>query len=311
MASAARARRPAVFLLTVAVAALAVAACSGTSQHRPAGRVSPVNCQSRLRPGSTRWTKGPAWIISPGALTRLARSGLPQYVLNDFNRPTTLLLSTHDRISKLAPEASIMFYFTNASLMARAIRQDRVPDNVRYLLLDLERWPLTPPAQQQRPIASLRSVLAAARAAGKCVIFTPAVDLVRALHYRGAESAVFSDFNRLIVRPAASLSDVFEVQSQQTEGTRFATELARQAVVTIRAARPWSTVFVGLSTNPNGRRVSPSDLLTVYRAGASAGATGYWLNIPQTSAQCPRCGYPQTQVAVSFLETLARTHWAG
>jgi hypothetical protein len=39
----------------------------------------------------------------------------------------------------------------------------------------------------------------------------------------------------------------------------------------------------------------------LYQAAQSAGATGFWLNIPEASPECPRCGTPQTSVAVSFL----------
>jgi len=38
--------------------------------------------------------------------------------------------------------------------------------------------------------------------------------------------------------------------------------------------------------------------------GGPPGATGFWLNIPETSAECPACGTPQTGVAVAFLHAV-------
>jgi hypothetical protein len=249
--------------------------------------------------------------VDTGSLILLKTAGLPASILNDFNRPSTLLLSERDRVNPLAPRASIAFSFTSASALTTALWQHRIPARVRYVLLDLERWPLTPTVEQQHPIASLRSALAAANAAGKCVVFTPALDLLNAMHYGGPLPGLIGYFDQLIVHPAAGMGDVFEVQSQQTEGTPLATVLTPKAVAASLAERPGSPVLVGLSTNPNGRQVSASDLLTLYRAGASAGAVGYWLNIPDSSPQCPTCGEPQIRVAVSFLEALARDHWQG
>jgi hypothetical protein len=288
-------------------------ACGGPGAARTGKPVTAAQCQRAIRPESTGRRDGPAWIITPGALSHLAMAGLPPALLADFNRPSTLLLGAHDRIHRLFPRASMAFYFTNASDLEAALQQHRIPANVRYVLLDLERWPLTPTDEQAQPIRTLRLALAMAQAAGKCVVFTPAVDLLAARHIFGSsrDPAVIGSFDRLIVGPAARLGAIFEVQAQQGEGSPVAEMLTRDAVLDSRSAWPNAAVFVGLSTNPDGRHVTPGDLLRLYRASAAAGATGYWLNIAERSPECPRCGVPQTQVAVAFLETLARTGWAG
>jgi hypothetical protein len=108
----------------------------------------------------------------------------------------------------------------------------------------------------------------------------------------------------LIVRPGASVSDLFEIQAQHTEGSPLATRFAPELISAARSVSPREPVFAGLSTNPNGQHVSALDLLELYHASAVAGASGYWLNIPISGAECPKCGLPQVLVAVEFLRAL-------
>lgn len=293
-------------MLATALSGLFMAGCSTGGQTRLATTpAAPSSCGERFQPGNATQQGTPAWIVTPGGLARLKQWGLPAPLLGEFNRPSTLLLVAHGRPVALAPRATLAYYFTSASGLETAVQEHRVPGDVQYLLLDLERWPLTPSGEQLRPIDSLRRALSIAHSAGKCVVFTPAVDLTATLPNAVGEAARFAQFDRAIAGPG-SVSDVFEVQSQQTEGTAFATTFAPSAIAAVLRSRPGEPVFVGLSTNPDGRHVTPSDLLTVYHAGAAAGAVGYWLNIPETGVECPRCGKPQPQVAVAFLEALAR-----
>jgi hypothetical protein len=295
----------------VAVAGLAAACGSpGGPAGQPSGHGSSVrgSCASQFLPTGTSSREGPAWIITPGGLTKLKQAGLPAPLMADFNRPSTLLLASRGSPVPLAPRASLVYYYASAAALQTAIGRHEVPADVRFVLLDLERWPLTPRGEQADPIASLRAALAAARAARKCVVFAPAVDLIGPLPRGEGEFVRFLHFDRQVAAPGA-IADVFVVQSQQTEGTAFATVFAPRAIAAVRTARPSEPVFAGLSTGPNGRRVTPAELLEVYRVSAAAGAVGYWLNIPETDAYCPACGSPAPQVAVAFLEMLARTGW--
>jgi hypothetical protein len=300
--------------LFLGTAAAVVAGCAASPPAPPPSHAAVSRahgCADALRPRPTPRPEGPAWIVTPGALLHLARAGLPWSVLHFFNRPSTLLLARQNGRFRLAPRATIAYTYDSGAALRAALARHQVPGNVRYLLLDLERWPLTPLSEQERPIATLRAALAAADAASRCVVFAPAVDLMASMGHGGTQASQIARFNQLIVAPAARLGDVLDVQSQQTEGTPLATVFAREAVTTSRSIQARDGLFVGLSTNPDGRLVSPADLLTLYRSGAAAGAIGYWLNIPETSPECPLCGSPQTQVAVSFLEHLARTGWTG
>jgi hypothetical protein len=233
-------------------------------------------------------------------------AGLPQSVLQaEFDRPSTLLLVSHGSQDSLVPHANLAYYYTSAQAAQQAVLTGQVPAGVRYLLIDLERWPLTPAGEQSDPIAALRSATTVAHQHGKCVVFAPAVDLVGVTHPGVGGSALYSEFDQTMVEPGAGQADLFAVQAQHTEGTRYASSFAPEAIQAARQGRSAEPVLVGLSTNPNGRRVSLGDILAVYRASAAAGTVGYWLNIPESGAECPRCGYPQTSVAVAFLERLA------
>ncbi len=254
------------------------------------------------------------WMLSVGALQRINQAGLPANLVSSFfdQRSTILLGATGAGGDALAPHAQAAADFTSAQALIAALADHRVPASVPDLVLDLEAWPLTPAAEQDDPIAAAAQALRAAQAAGKRLIFTPGVDLVRVLtgqHLRGP--ALLAAYDRLLAGPGAKVSDVFEVQAQGPEGTPDATSFTRGAVDAARAAHPGIPVLVGLSTNPSGRRVTPADLLQVAEAARAAGAGGFWLNVPEAGAACPRCGQPEPQVAVAFLEQLARSPHLG
>jgi hypothetical protein len=297
------ARRLACTLLVLAVG-LGVMACD----PRPPILASPATCRAPFRAASGAASRShPAWIISAGALSRLLGAGLPRPLFRaEFDRPGVLVLVSHGEPDSLVRHSTPTFYFTSTKAMERALRANQVPAVVRYLLVDLERWPLTPAAEQKDPIGALKAATTLAHKHGKCVIFAPAVDLVGVTHPGLAGTALYAEFNQLLAGPGAGIADLLAIQAQHTEGTRYAGSFAAAAIQAARAVRPAEPVLVGLSTNPGGRKVSPGDMLALYRSGAASAAAGYWLNIPQAGPECPGCGYPQTPVAVAFLKALAR-----
>jgi len=290
-------------MMALTVALAVVTSCAWCGTHA-AGHASPVRTGNSPTDGTG---PGPAWIVTTGSLPRLEAAGLPGPVLSaDFDNPDTLLLG-RGRVDKFVPHASPAVVFTSEVARADALSAGRVPAAVTWILLDLEHWPLTPADEQADPVAALRKVTALAHSRGKKVLFTPAVDLLSVLAPGTPGSARFATFDRLVVGPGAAAADGFEVQSQQTEATPSAATFVSAAIATARAAHPGAPVLAGLSTNPDGRRVTAADLMAVYLAARSAGATGFWLNIPETSAECPRCGIPQAPVAVTFLRALGPT----
>src|SRR5262249_5338282 len=160
-----RIRRAGMCVLLMLALGLTAAACGGgTSKRVPA---KPFSCKSRLQQdlGSQRGRGSPAWILSAGGLSHLQEARLPSFLQRkDFNQPKAILLVSHGRPDLLAPRASLAFYFTSASGLKRALDQNRVSAAVSYLLLDLERWPLTPVAEQRDPIGALRRAVSVAHA---------------------------------------------------------------------------------------------------------------------------------------------------
>jgi len=249
------------------------------------------------------------WMLSVGALQRLEQAGHPSNLLASFfGKPTTILIGAAGHGgNRVAPKASAAADFASAAALVQALKGGRIPASAPNVVLDLEAWPLTPLAEQRDPIAAAKEAARAAKAAGKRLIFTPGVDLVRTLTgHRLHGGALSAAYDRLLAGPGAALTDVFEIQAQGTEGTPEAASFTSAALQAARAARPGIPVLVGLSTNPSGRRVTPQDLLQLARVALRAGANGFWLNVPEAGRACPRCGTAQPQVAISFLEQLAR-----
>jgi len=288
---------PAVTALIVA-SSLLLGACGGAGA--PGSKPSP----GALSAGVERAERLPyRWMLSPGALARLAGAGLPAVLLRAyFDRPSTILVGA-DRPDPLAPRASLAADFTSASALEAALHADRVPADDRYLVLDLEAWPLSPRSEQRRPLQAVAQASAAARAAGRTLVFTPGVDLLRVLQGREPRrEALVSAYDRLLAAPGAGAADIFEVQAQGTEATALSDRFASSALRTLRAARRDATVLVGLSTNPDGRKVTAAELLAVVRSVPDA--SGFWLNVPEAGPACPRCGRADPSVGVQFLEQL-------
>jgi hypothetical protein len=194
--------------------------------------------------------------------------------------------------------------FPSYAALESALEGGHLPKEVKAILYDNESWQFTPPAEQH-DIARFEKLAAdAVHRRGLLLIATPAVDLTRVLSPQ-ATIGRYDEYLRLgIAGDAARYADIYEIQAQGSLGdlalyTRFVKEAAAQA----RAANPKITVFAGLSTNPNGRRVTPKDLYDAVMA-TRGDVAGYWLNIPGGGPSCPKCGEPQPQVAVELLKLL-------
>ena len=102
----------------------------------------------------------------------------------------------------------------------------------------------------------------------------------------------------------AKCADVVEIQAQGAEANparfrQFVDAEAQQA----RTANPNVLVLAGISTNPDGRRVSAQQLLAAVQAVRPV-VSGFWLNIPAGGKYCPRCGEPHPEVAMRLLQAL-------
>lgn len=103
---------------------------------------------------------------------------------------------------------------------------------------------------------------------------------------------------------AARHASVIDIQAQGLEADASAyASFVRKAALQARRANPSVIVLAGISTNPNGDRVTAAEILASIHA-TRAFVNGYWLNIPAAGEACPRCGNPQPQIAVQVLREL-------
>jgi len=258
------------------------------------------------------------WLLAPASFRRLMAGGLPASVVRvELDRSSTFLLEGPSELGKggRVPEAALsaarpIADFTSATALEHALAVGEVPRQVRWVLLDLEAWSFTPRSEQEAPIPAVRLATEAAHRAGKRLLFAPAVDLVDVVAgHRLTGSALLSAYEREILRPSAPLVDGLDLQLQGLEGTAEAPTVVGAAMAVVEAAHPHLAVWVGLSTNPSGRSVDVGDLLRIVRA--SPEAAGYWLNVPAAGPACPRCGVPDTRVAIALLERVAGSVPAG
>ncbi|MGC5258943.1 hypothetical protein ACPXCG_21595 [Gordonia sp. DT218] len=257
---------------------------------------------------STPSVPSPRWIVVSGSVPGLADAGLPRSELDNLNNHSTLMLVQKVHANSHLPNGTPTFSFRSAADLGTALSAGQVPDSMHWLLLDLEAWSLTPKPEQRDPIGALRRAEDVAHRYGKGVIFAPAINLMNVLEPGLSGDALYQAFIDRLVTPGAAIADGFEIQAQRTEATQYATSFVKEAVQAAYAANPsGAPVLAGVSTNPNGRQVTADDMIEVYNAAKTAGATGYWLNIPGGGNECPNCGEPQYQVAVEFLEKISST----
>ena len=206
--------------------------------------------------------------------------------------------------AKAVPAATYPSY----AAMAQALRDGKLPPDVKAVIYDNESWKFTP-SEEQHEIERFEKLAAdAIHASGRILIATPAADLVPVLNPRVERGRRYDEYVRLgIARMAARYADVYEIQAQGSEDslelyTRFVKSAAAQA----RAANPNVQIFAGLSTNPSGKHVTAEQLQAAVRATRDA-VDGYWLNIPSGGAYCPRCGEARPRVAIDLLQSLERS----
>src|SRR5215467_5440231 len=96
--------------LAMTVSALAIVGCGADGGPPPVGNTAGTSsCGDRFHVGRSAPRGAPAWIITAGGLARLKQSGLPGPLMEQFNRPRTLLLVSHGRPDALAPRATLAF----------------------------------------------------------------------------------------------------------------------------------------------------------------------------------------------------------
>jgi hypothetical protein len=240
--------------------------------------------------------------MSARVLDELRANDSGHAVTDLLNSPTTFVTVTGPTNIppdwKVTPTQS----FTSSADLIEAVNGNKLIAGVHTLLLDIERWKLTPIGEQNRPVDAYAKAYSVAHAHNLRLIATPAIDLgdptAKKLHK--APWQAYLDDLKLPERISAH-ADVFEVQSQSQEEhpDRFADMLAK-AKAQVDQANSKAVFFGGVSTNPDGRTVTAEQMVDAVRATQGT-VTRYWLNDPEHSTACESCNGPHAAEALRFL----------
>ncbi len=244
------------------------------------------------------------WMINATALTRLQSTGSGWSQVDSarfFDNAHTYIIGQEPAGWQGISTRSFTSYMT----LQAAFAAHSIPSSVRAIVYDNEAWQFTPEEEQQHFALYMHKAADLVHSHHMLLIATPAIDLTRALD-PGGKGSTYSHFLSLnIIKAAAQYADVVEIQAQDTEAnlstyTHFVSVAATQA----KTANLRVVVLAGLSTNPNGQKITAQQLYAAFQATSSV-VSGYWLNIPGSQGgYCPKCGTPQPQVAIDFLRML-------
>jgi hypothetical protein len=200
--------------------------------------------------------------------------------------------------------------FTSFRAIKNALEGGRLDSNVKGVMYDNEHWKFTPEDEQEDPARFGKLAADLVHAHGLLFLAAPAVNLVAVLAPESASPGAHQRYDaylRLkISADAARYADLVDIQAQGSErNTEVYANFVSQAAAQAREANPKVLVFAGVSTNPSGQQVNADDILRAI-AATRGSVDGYWLNIPQSSEYCPRCGDFRPDIAVEVIRRLAR-----
>jgi hypothetical protein len=244
------------------------------------------------------------WMINSAALTRLqtTETGWSQADSKQlFDNANTYVIGTMPTGWHSISTRSFASY---AALQA-AFVAGSIPSSVQAIVYDNEVWRFTPAKEQRNFALYVQKAASLVHSHHMQLIATPATDLASVLD-PGGQGSIYSRFLSLnIIKAAAQFADIVEIQAQGSEANLSTyTSFVQAAAAQAKAANPHAVVLAGLSTNPNGQKITGQQLYAAFQATSSS-VSGYWLNIPgNQGGYCPRCGTPQPQVAIDFLRML-------
>jgi len=258
-------------------------------------------------PAAAGASGNPAWIVADWAIADMESAGLsPALVSYFFDNPRTYLIvhPGETRIDGGLPSAVRVERFTSFATMQSAISTGQLMPGVSAVMYDNEAWSFTPVNEQNSPVQYAAQAEALAHQHHLLLIFTPAVNLANLSPTASTANDKYGNYLAEDMGAGSRASDVFDIQSQQAEGTPQFTGFVTQAVGQARAANPNAVIMAGIGPNPDGRPVTSGQILDAVQA-IRGEVSGFWLNMPAGTPQCPQCGTAQPQVAVSFLQSLA------
>jgi len=294
-------------------ATLLLAGCSTTTSAGPttteppktAAPTSPITTQPQV--GST--TGKPSWIVADWAIADMNKAGLSSSLMTYFfDNPQTYLIvhSGETKVDAALPGATRVQRFTNFPDLQAAISQGTLLSGVSAVMYDNEAWSFTPPNEKANPVQYALQAEALAHQHNLKFVFTPAVNLAMLGPAANASQDKYANYLAQNMAAGSRASDVFDIQSQQAEGTPQFASFVHQAVAQARAANPRAILTAGIGPNPGGRAVTAAQVLDALQS-ARADVSGFWLNLPAGTPQCPQCGTVQPQIAVQVLQSLANS----
>ncbi len=276
------------------IAAALLAGC-GASPAPPAPKASPT-------PGARHL----AWMLTTAALRELGgMAQLRPWLRGD--RLYVVLPATAHRASVGSGAIATVSYPSFLTL-ASAVAAGSLPQHLKAVVFDPERWSFTPAPEQAALPAYESRFVRLARAHGLLPILAPAQDLVRSLDPTApSQGQGYLDLH--LARSAASAlrsgPGAVELQTQSLERSpRAYLAFVRSAVAQIRRISPRVEVLAGLSTNPPGAPVTLAQLrsdVTLTRGLV----VGYWLNVPLPGPFCPTCAPADPGLGTALLKGLA------
>jgi hypothetical protein len=283
------------------VATTVLAGCTSSSSPS-SGNPTPTSTALPGGPAATGTgsATGITWVIERNALDELHSSGMSTSQLSAlFDNSDTYLVGGFG--SSAQPDIS--GWTSHRTLTSTNLSSSKVPSGVTALLYDNESWSLTPRIQQENPSEYEAKALGIAQQKGLVLISTPATDLANVLD-PGPSNTMDQRYLQLgIIGQAARNSNIVDIQSQGLEGSSQFTEFVTEAAQQAKQANPNVVVLAGISTNPSGHQISAQTFEQDANSVRSV-VNGYWLNIPAAGTACPRCGTPQPQVAIPWLDQL-------
>ncbi len=280
--------------ISLCAAAVFLAACSGPTYAAPRHPRAP-----EVPPDSPRLD----WIVSSSAISLLEGAGMSRLELDHiFGHPDTFLISDNGREPGPGWKSTLTLGFADFAALAHALRNLPASSKVRAILYDDEHWVLTPLNQQQHPTLYEHEAAILARAHHLLFVATPARSLALVLAPGSPRNGVYHRLD--FAGGAAQSANVVDIQAQGLEGNPAAyASFVQSAAVQARRANPSVIVLAGISTNPNGRAATASEILAAIQATRRV-VDGYWLNIPAAGVACPHCGRPRPEVAAAVLRKL-------
>ena len=196
--------------------------------------------------------------------------------------------------------------FKSFSDIENALESDLIPQNVKGVMYDYEKWRFTPENEQRNPNAYLKLAANLVHAKGYLFLTAPAVNLVTVMAPSANRNRLDETYLRLgIAGDAARYADVVDIQAQRFEfDAALYGSFVRQAATQARQSNPKVIVLAGLSTEPIGKSVTAEELLKAI-AATRGFVDGYWMNIPEPSEYSPVARHFRPDIAVEVLRQIS------